>query len=133
MVVKQFLGILGSLMVALGVFAPLLNFLGMVQVKLFHDGRFETNGIFLLVVAGAGLLFSLLKLFPLNWISSLAAFGMVGYIFVKPLWDLSKTLGADLATRIFRNLPFEWGFWALLAGAFGLLLSALLKYKKTVR
>jgi hypothetical protein len=133
MVVKQFLGILGSLMVALGAFAPVMNFFNMVSVKFFHDGRIETAGIFLLVIAGAGLLFSLVKLFPLNWITGLAAFGVIGYTFARPVYHLSKTIGADLAVKLFRSLPFEWGFWVLLAGAFCLLLSALLKYRKTVR
>jgi len=127
---KQFLGIVGAVMVAIGVFAPLLTFPVIGNITYFTGGNIKGEGLILLVIAGASLIISLIKLYPLLWLTGLAAIGMIGYTFVKPLYEVSKVTGVDFAAQIFKSLPFQWGIIVLSIGAVLIIFAALIKYRK---
>jgi hypothetical protein len=139
---RQMIGIVGSVILFVGVFAPIIGIPNLGSSNYFQAGMCNGIAIFLLAIASA--ILSIKGFFKGLWFTGLASFG----ILVITLFNirsgmaeyeefirtnkaarelnqmLNQAMGADTG-----QLQFQWGWVVLVAGAATILVAAALKEK----
>jgi hypothetical protein len=129
---KQILGLAGSVVLFVGVFAPIVSLPIVGSVNYFQNGR--GDGVIVLILAVISLVLVLLKRYRWLWITGLLSLGMLVFTFINFRMRMSQ-MTADMETKLANN-PFkgiastamqsvqiQWG-WALLIVGAGLLIAA---------
>lgn len=122
---QQMLGLAGSVVVALGVFAPLVRVPFLGHLTYFQNG--QGDGVIVLFCAGAGLFLSLFRNFKGTLGAGLASVGLLVFTFIRiqvKMAEMQAEMQQKLAGNPFRGLAeatmgsvqFEWGWGVLLVG-----------------
>jgi hypothetical protein len=100
---RQLLGILGSTIVFIGVFMPIVKLPIAGELNYFHNGR--GDGIFVLVFAVVSLAFALLRWYRGLWITSLGSAAILAFTFFNLQSKMSQ-MKAQMETELKDN-PFR--------------------------
>lgn len=130
---RQAIGLLGSVLLVIGVFSPIVSIPIMGAISYIHDGR--GDGVLILIAALISFVMVIARQYwALYWTGG---FGLLVMIFTIALLtsriaDVKQDMARDLAGNPFRGLAnaamsavhLEWGWGLLIAGAVLLLVSA---------
>ncbi|MCJ7545331.1 MAG: hypothetical protein MUP30_00685 [Deltaproteobacteria bacterium] len=129
----QLLGLIGSILLCVGVFMPILSLPFVGAVNYFNNGK--GDGVIILILAAFSLFLSLYKKLKALWLTGLASLGVLLYTFIGILVTLSQAqadINRDLADNPFKGLAdlalqsihIQWGWVVLFGGAILLILAA---------
>lgn len=133
---KQMLGIIGSIILIVGVFAPLVSMPIVGSINYFHNGK--GDGIFILAFSAISLIFVFAKQYKWLWLTGLGSLGLLTYTFFQfqsRISDMKADMEINLAGNPFRGLAdvaiqsvqIQWGFALLAVGGILLIISASMK------
>jgi hypothetical protein len=133
---KQFLGIIGSILLFIGVFIPIISFPVIGAMNYFQYSQWE--GPLILILATISLFLSLTGRYNRLWVTGFLSLGVVAITFITiqfKLNALQEKLAMRLAGNPFRGLAdkalqsvhIQWGWALLVAGALLIIVSAALK------
>lgn len=133
---KQLFGVLGSIVLFVGVFTPLISLPIVGSINYFGNGK--GDGIFILVLAAASLILALTRLYEGLWLTGTGSLAVLTFTFVNfevMRQHMTSTIDKDLAGNPFAGLAqlavnsvqIQWGWALLLVGAGMILTSAALK------
>ncbi len=133
------LGIVGSLILVLGVFSPLISMPVMGTLNYFQNGK--GDGVIVLILAVASLLLSVSRRYRALWVTGLASAGLLAFTFINFQMHFDK-LKSEMKTELADN-PFaglanlateavqmQWGWAVLIAGTLLILVAAAFKPHK---
>lgn len=131
-------GILGSLVLMVGVFMPIVKIPIAGSINYFRNG--EGDGVIVLILALISLLITLSRHFKWLYLTALPSLCIMAFTFIQFRARMSELIGnmdADLAGNPFRGLAdamvqtveLQWGWGVLLSGVILLLISASLMKK----
>jgi hypothetical protein len=134
----QRLGLLGCVLMAVGVFAPLVRIPIFGEINYFYNGR--GDGIYVLGLAGISLLLVMKRWYGWLWVTGGASMGMIVYSFYRftiGMADLETELASQyagdgglfdelassLSEALIESVQLQWGWLPLFAGALLLLVA----------
>jgi hypothetical protein len=130
---KQLMGLIGSLLLLLGVFCPLVTVPIAGSMNYFQNGEGDGIVIILLALASIGLV--LTNNFKPLWITGLSSLGMMAFTFFNfhsKLNQITQQLNKQLARNPFKGLSdaaiqsiqLQWGWALMLIGVILILMAA---------
>lgn len=133
---KQLLGLIGSAILFVGVFAPIVSIPIMGNMNYFQNGK--GDGTIVLVLAVVSLILVLLKKFKGLWFTGLGSMAIMTFTFINFQMALTNTrtqMETDLVGNPFRGIAdmamqsvqIQWGWALLIIGAVLLIASAAIK------
>ena len=133
---RQILGIVGSIVLFVGVFVPIVSLPIVGSMNYFQNGN--SNGIILLGMAGVSLLATFGKVYRYLWFTglcSLAVMGFTFYNFLSRMAEMEASLRSELEGNPFAGLgelalqsvQLQWGWAVLVVGAGVILAAAAIK------
>ena len=124
---KQILGLVGSIILILGVFMPLISMPIMGSLNYIQNGK--GDGLFILLLAVVSLILVVLKKYKGLWFTGFGSLAIMAYTFINlQIWisesqrELAGNLFAGLAT-----VQLQWGWAVLTIGAVLIIASAAIK------
>ena len=137
---KSVLGILGSVLLFLGVFLPIISVPIVGGINYFRNGR--GDGVIILVLAVASLLITLRKTYRALWVTGFASLGILAFTFIHLQVRMSQAksqMESELADNPFRGIAdiamesvqMQWGWAVLVIGAVLLIAAAAMKEQPT--
>jgi len=135
---KQLLGLIGSAVLFVGVFAPIVSIPIMGNMNYFQNGK--GDGTFVLILAVISLILVLLKKFKGLWFTGLGSMAIMTFTFINFQMALANTrtqMETELAGNPFRGIAdmamqsvqLQWGWALLIIGAVLVIASAAIKDK----
>ena len=135
---KQLLGLIGSAVLFVGVFAPIVSVPIMGNINYFNNGK--GDGVIVLVFAAISLILVLLKKFKGLWFTGLGSMGIMVFTFVNFQISLANTMTQmetelvgnpfrGIADMAMQSVQIQWGWALLIIGAVLLIASAAIKEK----
>lgn len=135
------LGIVGSLILVLGVFSPLLSMPVMGTLNYFQNGK--GDGVIVLILAVVSLLLSVSRRYRGLWFTGLASGGLLAFTFINfqmrfhKMETEMKTKLADnpfggVASLVTEAVQMQWGWAVLIVGILLILVAAAFKPQKQV-
>ena len=135
---KQLLGLIGSAVLFVGVFAPIVSVPIMGNINYFNNGK--GDGVIVLVLAAISLFLVLLKKFKGLWFTGLGSIGIMVFTFVNFQISLANTMTQmetelvgnpfrGIADMAMQSVQIQWGWALLIIGAALLIASAAIKEK----
>jgi hypothetical protein len=117
---KQLLGIIGSLILFVGVFAPVVSMPIIGGTNFFQNNKIE--GTLILILAAGSFVLTLARLYKGLWFTGIGGFAVTVFSFIKlqiKIADLKSKMGSELSGNPFRGLAdlaaqsiqLQWG-WA---------------------
>ncbi len=133
MEMRQVIGLAGSLILFLGVFAPIVSLPIVGSMNYFQNG--EGDGIILIAIAILSLGAVITKTYKGLWLTGLGALGLLAYTFIEfrsRMSEVESQMETQLAGNPFRGLAdmavqsvqLQWGWALLVVGAVLLLVAA---------
>jgi hypothetical protein len=133
---KQALGIIGSILLFLGVFAPIVSVPILGNMNYFQNGK--GDGTIVLVLGGTSLLLAIAKRYSSLWLTGLASLAVMAFTFIKfqvKMADVRGQMESELAGNPFRGLAdmamqsvqLQWGGGVMVVGAVLVVASAAMK------
>lgn len=133
---KQLLGLIGSAVLFVGVFAPIVSIPIMGNMNYFQNGK--GDGTIVLVLAVISLILVLLKKFKGLWFTGLGSMAIMAFTFINFQINLANTrtqMETELAGNPFRGIAdmamqsvqIQWGWALLIVGAVLVIASAAIK------
>lgn len=133
---KQLLGLIGSAILFVGVFAPIVSIPIMGNMNYFQNGK--GDGVIVLILAVISLILVLLKKFKGLWFTGLGSMAIMTFTFINFQMALTNTkiqMEKDLAGNPFRGIAdmamqsvqIQWGWALLIVGAVLVITSAAIK------
>ncbi len=133
---RQLLGILGSIALIVGVFAPIISVPIVGSINYFSNGKGE--GTIVLALGIISIILAIMNKYRGLWFTALGSLSVLLFTFVSfqlRMADARAELEAELADNPFRGLAdlameavqLEWGWAVLLAGIGLLAASAAMK------
>jgi len=119
---RQLFGLLGSGLLILGTFVPLISVPLLGTMNYFANGK--GDGIFIIGYSALALLFTVLKRYKLLWIPAILSIAQLTYALITFTQKMSEASGLI-------SISMEWGWLVLFAGAVLLVLAAAGKAPKT--
>lgn len=130
---RQRIGGLGSLMLILGAFAPLVSMPIVGNVSYFNNG--SGDGMFILAAALLSLLILYRKKYQYLWATGLLSLALLSYTFIRfqnTLSEIRSQMETELANNPFAgiaqaaaaSIQLQWGFPVMIIGAVLLLVAA---------
>lgn len=132
MLKKQMLGILGSILLLIGVFAPMIRIPILGNISFFENNKLA--GVLIVILAIISIFLAFTKRLKLLWFTSIALLAVMGYTAweaQKPLSSIksktSKILGEKLTDKITdkitdKAMDYVHIQWGLILLVFGLIL-----------
>ena len=116
---KKFVGLIGSIVLFIGVFAPTFSSVMDGNISYFHSGQGE--GIIVLILAGISLLLVLTGKFQGLWFTGLGSLAIMLFTFFDfQGWFSQTDTESELADNPFLGLIYatqlEWGWAVLILG-----------------
>lgn len=129
---KQLLGLSGSIILFVGVFAPIVSVPIMGNINFFQNGK--GDGIIVLVLAVASLALVLIQRYKWLWLTGTGCLGVTMFTFINfqlTISQMKSQMESQLAENPFRGLvdmtmqsiQLQWG-WALLIVGAGLVIAS---------
>ena len=136
MCVKQLLGILGSALLFVGVFTPIVSMPIVGSMNYFRNG--EGEGVVVLLLAGLSLLLALTKNYRFLWGTGGGSFGVMIFTFYSFQSEMSKQRAAlntelagnpfkELAEAAMQSIQLQWGWAVMTIGAVLIIAAAAIK------
>lgn len=130
---RQLYGLVGTALMAIGVFMPLMTGPFGMNVNYFANGK--GDGWFILGLAACSIALIIARRFSLLWVTGGLSFGLIGFTFFQfqsRISEVQSTMNKDLQGNPFRGLAdaamssvqMQWGWLVLLIGAALILLCA---------
>lgn len=132
MITKQSLGIIGSIILFVGVFTPIVSIPILGNMNYFQNGK--GDGTVVLIFAGISLVLALAKKYKGLWFTGIGSLGIMLFTFINFQIGMSQVknqMESELAGNPFRGLAdiamqtvqLQWG-WAILVVGAGLIIAA---------
>lgn len=133
---KQVLGLIGSIILFIGVFTPIVSVPIMGNMNYFQNG--EGDGTIVLVLAVISLILVLAKKYKGLWFTGIGSLGVMLFTFINFQSEMSQAkadMESELAGNPFRGLAdmamqsvqLQWGWALLIVGAALVIASAAMK------
>lgn len=133
---KQLLGLIGSIILFVGVFTPIVSVPIMGNMNYFQNGK--GDGTFVLILAVVSLIFVLTKKYKGLWFTGLGSMAVMAFTFINfqmKISDMKAQMETQLAGNPFRGLAdmamqsvqLQWGWALLIVGAALVISSAAIK------
>ena len=133
---KQLLGLIGSAILFVGVFAPIVSIPIMGNMNYFQNGK--GDGVIVLVLAVISFILVLLKKFKGLWFTGLGSMAIMTFTFINFQMALNNTrtqMETELTGNPFRGIAdmamqsvqIQWGWALLIIGVVLLIASAAIK------
>ena len=133
---KKISGLIGSIVLFIGVFTPIVSIPIMGNMNYFQNGR--GDGIFILILAVVSLVLVLTKKYKGLWFTGLASLAVMIFTFVNfqmKISEMKSHMESELAGNPFRGLAdmamqsvqLQWGWALLIVGVGFLIASAAIK------
>lgn len=133
---KQMLGLIGSIVLFVGVFTPIVSIPIMGNINYFQNGK--GDGTIVLVLAVGSLILVLAKKFKGLWFTGLGSMAVMAFTFINfqmKMSDVKAKMETELAGNPFRGLAdmamqsvqLQWGWALLIVGAGLVITSAAIK------
>ena len=133
---KQLLGLIGSAILFVGVFAPIISIPIMGNMNYFQNGK--GDGVIVLVLAVISFILVLLKKFKGLWFTGLGSMAIMTFTFINFQMALNNTrtqMETELTGNPFRGIAdmamqsvqIQWGWALLIIGVVLLIASAAIK------
>lgn len=133
---KQLLGLIGSLILFVGVFTPIVSIPIMGNMNYFQNGR--GDGVIVLILAVVSLVLVLAKKYKGLWFTGLASIAALAFTFINfqmKFLDIKSHMDGELAGNPFRGLAdmamqsvqLQWGWALLIVGAALVIAAAAIK------
>ena len=131
MISKHQLGLLGSIILTIGVFMPIVSFPIVGSINYIYNGR--GDGLLVLMLAVISIILVSLKIYKGLWFTGIGSLWVMLYTFINlqsGISKMKKDLNSDLADNPFRGLAdiavnsvqIQWG-WAVLVVGSGLMIA----------
>ncbi|MFS8799725.1 hypothetical protein [Synechococcus sp. R60.3] len=128
---KQILGLIGSIVLFIGVFAPIVSVPIMGNMNYFQNGK--GDGTLILILAIVSLVLVLTKKYKGLWFTGVGSLAVMAFTFINfqmKISDMKSQMETELAGNPFRGLAdmamqsvqLQWG-WALLIVGAGLVIA----------
>jgi len=135
---KQLLGLIGSAVLFVGVFAPIISVPIMGNMNYFQNRR--GDGIIVLVLVAVSLILILLKKFKGLWFTGLSSMAILAFTFINfqiKMSDVKTQMEIELTGNPFRGIAdmaiqsvqLQWGWALLIIGVSLVIASAAIKDK----
>ena len=133
---KQLLGLIGSIVLFIGVFTPIVSIPIMGNMNYFQNGK--GDGTIVLILAVISLILVLTKKYKGLWFTSIGSLGVMLFSFINFQSKMSQVkadMDSELADNPFRGLAdmamqsvqLQWGWALLIVGAALVIASAAMK------
>jgi len=133
---KQFLGVIGSSLLLIGVFTPIIRYPVIGTMNTFQHTQWD--GPIILILATISLFLSLTGRYNRLWFTGFLSLGIVAITFItiqfklvalkeKMAMRLAGNPFSGLADKALQSVQIRWGWALLVAGALLLIASAALK------
>ena len=133
---KQLLGLIGSIVLFIGVFAPIVSVPIMGNMNYFQNGK--GDGTIVIILAIASLILVLAKQYRGLWLTGLGSLSVMAFTFINfqtKISEVKSQMETDLAGNPFRGLAdmamqsvqLQWGWALLVVGAALVIASASIK------
>ena len=135
---KSVLGIVGSVLLFLGVFLPVISVPIVGGINYFRNGKPE--GVIIVLLAIASLLITLRKSYRALWVTGVASLGILASTLIRLEVRMSQAkskMESDLAGNPFKGIAdvamqsvqMQWGWAVLVIGSVLLIAAAAMKEK----
>jgi hypothetical protein len=139
---KQMAGLIGSTLLFVGVFCPIVTVPIVGQMNYFQNG--DGDGRFVLVLAAASAILTIARKFPLMWLTGGGSLGLVAYTFIsfqsalnerkqQMQTELEGNPFAGLAQLAVQSVQIQWGFAVLVLGAILVIAAAAMRTNNSGR
>ncbi|MGD9489942.1 MAG: hypothetical protein AB7W47_18125 [Calditrichaceae bacterium] len=133
---KQLLGVIGSVLLGISVFMPIIRIPLVGNLNYIQDGKGE--GIAILILAVVSLIFVILRKYKFLWLSGAGGICILlfSYLNIKSkISQFESELDSELAKNILRgitdiaieSIQIEWGLFVMIAAIVLLFLASSLK------
>ncbi len=136
---KQLLGLIGSIVLSLGVFTPIVSVPIMGNMNYFHNGK--GDGTIVLILAVISLVLVLANKYKGLWFTGIGSLGVILFTFIKfqAIMSIMSQAKADmelelagnpfrgLAVMAMQSVQLQWGWALLIVGAALVIASAAMK------
>lgn len=137
---RLLLGLIGSITLFIGVFAPIVSMPIVGSINYFQNGK--GDGVIVLIFALISFVIVLTKKYTWLWLTGLGSIGAMLFTFVRfqsKISELKSNMNSQLAGNPFRgfadaainSIQLQWGWALLIVGAGFLIASAALKDKSS--
>lgn len=138
---KQILGLIGSIVLFIGVFAPIVSVPIMGNMNYFQNGK--GDGTLILILAIVSLVLVLTKKYKGLWFTGVGSLAVMAFTFINfqmKISDMKSQMETELAGNPFRGLAdmamqsvqLQWGWALLIVGAGLVVASAAMKDESNV-
>lgn len=133
---KQVLGLIGSIILFIGVFTPIVSVPIMGNMNYFQNGK--GDGTIIIGLAVISLILTLSKKYKGLWLTGLGSLGVMAFTFINFQMKMSEAksqIEIELAGNPFRGLAdlamqsvqLQWGWALLIVGAALVITTAAIK------
>ena len=133
---RRLLGILGSAILFIGVFMPIVKLPVVGEMNYFHNGR--GDGVIILALAVTSFIFVLIRWYRQLWITSPASAAVLAFTFFNfqsKMSQATRQMETELKDNPFRGLAdlavqsvqLQWGWAVLVIGIAFLIVVAAMK------
>jgi RNase P subunit RPR2 len=133
---KQMLGLIGSLILFVGVFTPIISLPIVGNMNYFQNGK--GDGVIILALAIVSLILTLTKRYRGLWITGVGTLAVMGFTFVNfqmRMSEMQSQMESQLSGNPFRGIAdiamqsvqIQWGWAVLIVGAGLVIASAAIK------
>lgn len=133
---KQILGLIGSIVLFIGVFTPIVSVPIMGNMNYFQNGK--GDGTLILILALVSLVLVLTKKYKGLWFTGVGSLAVMAFTFINfqmKMSDMKTQMESELAGNPFRGLAdmamqsvqLQWGWALLIVGAGLVIASAAMK------
>ncbi len=133
---KQKVGLIGSAMLFLGVFTPIVHLPIVGDLNYFRNG--QGDGVIVLLLAIASSIFILLKKYKIVWITGLTTLGVIFWTFINLQGKITSATEemrnqlagnplAGLGDLAVQSIQLQWGWGILALGGILVIVSVVLK------
>ena len=137
---KQYLGLIASILLLIGVFVPIVSVPFVGDMNYFQNGK--GDGVFILILAIVSLISIFAKKYKALWLTGPGSLAILIFTFSNfqvRMADVKKQMELELADNPFRDLAdialqsvqLQWGWALLIVGSVLLIVSAAMKDKVT--
>lgn len=137
---KQYLGLIASILLLIGVFVPIVSVPFVGDMNYFQNGK--GDGVFILILAIVSLISIFAKKYKALWFTGPGSLAILIFTFSNfqvRMADVKKQMELELADNPFRDLAdialqsvqLQWGWALLIVGSVLLIVSAAMKDKVT--
>ena len=133
---KQVMGLIGSIILFVGVFTPIVSVPIMGNMNYFQNGK--GDGTIVIVLAVISLILTLAKKYKWLWVTGLGSLGVMVFTFINFQILMSEAKSqmeselagnpfSGLADMVLQSVQLQWGWAILVVGAAFVIAAAAIK------